>query len=126
MVYGGLNRKDWRAVRIDDIAANALELERALVPMLRASVRPTRKEIPSWGARLLRETRELMAAVLPLDTHELEFLERLNAAGDIAPELITSDASLQGIIRNHPGLRWKALNVKKRIGVATSDEDSTE
>jgi predicted nucleotidyltransferase component of viral defense system len=126
VVYGGLNRKDWRTVRIDDIAANALELERELVPMLRASVRPTSKEIPSWRAGLLRETRDLMAAVLPLEPHELEFLERLNAAGDIAPELITVDASLQEIIRNHPGLRWKALNVKKRIDIATSDEESIE
>jgi hypothetical protein len=126
VVYGGLNRKDWRTVRIDDIAANALELERELVPMLRASVRPASKEIPSWRAGLLRETRDLMAAVLPLEPHELEFLERLNAGGDIAPKLITGDESLQEIIGNHPGLRWKALNVKKRLGVAISDDDLTE
>lgn len=126
VVYGGLNRKDWRTVRIDDIAADALELKRELVPMLRAGVRPQDAAIPSWAEGLVRETRELMAAVLPLEAHELEFLERLNGAGDIAPELLTAEPAMQGIIRNHPGLKWKALNVKKRLGVAGSDDETTK
>jgi hypothetical protein len=98
VVYGGLNRKDWRTVRIDDIAADALELKRQLVPMLRAGVRPL----------------------------DAEFLERLNGAGDIAPELLTAEPAMQRIIRDHPGLKWKALNVKKRLGVAAGDEEPTE
>ncbi len=57
-----------------------------------------------------------MAAVLPLARHEIEFLERLNGAGNIAPELLTDDTKMQAIIREHPGLKWKALNVKKRLG----------
>lgn len=57
-----------------------------------------------------------MAAVLPLAANELEFLERLNGAGDIAPELLTADLALQAILREHPGLKWKALNVRKHIG----------
>jgi hypothetical protein len=126
VVYGGLNRKDWRTVRVDDIAADALELKRELVPMLRAGVRPLDAEIPSWSETLVRETRELMAAVLPLEAHEREFLERLNGAGDIAPELLTAEPAMRAIIRDHPGLKWKALNVKKRLGAATGDEESTE
>ena len=55
-------------------------------------------------------------AVLPLAAHEREFLERLNGAGDIAPELLTAEPEMQAILRDHPGLRWKALNVKKRLG----------
>lgn len=115
VVYGGLNRKDWRTVRVDDIAADAIELKRELVPMLRAGVRPLDAEIPSWSQGLVRETRELMAAVLPLAEHELEFLERLNGAGDIAPELLTDDPAMQVLIRDQPGLKWKALNVKKSL-----------
>ena len=63
-----------------------------------------------------------MAAVLPLDAQELEFLERLNGAGDIAPELLTADVTMQAIIREHPGLKWKALNAKKRLGDDVGDE----
>lgn len=126
VVYGGLNRKDWRTVRVDDVTADALELKRELVPMLRAGVRPLEAEIPSWSEALVRETRELMAAVLPLEAHELEFLERLNGAGDIAPELLTSELAMQGIIRDHPGVKWKALNVRKRLGTAAGDDEPSE
>ncbi len=126
VVYGGLNRKDWRTVRVDDIAADALELKRELRPMLRAGARPLDAEIPSWSEALVRETRELMSAVLPLEAHEREFLERLNGAGDIVPELLTAEPAMQGIIRDQPGLKWKTLNVKKRLGAAARGDEPTE
>jgi hypothetical protein len=67
-----------------------------------------------------------MAAVLPLEQHELEFLERLNAAGDIVPELLTADPAMQSLIREHAGLKWKALNVKKHLAGAVSDGESPD
>ncbi len=62
-----------------------------------------------------------LAVVLPLATNELEFLERLNGAGEIVPELLTSDAAMQATLRDHPGLKWKALNVKKRLGAGDGE-----
>ena len=56
----------------------------------------------------------------------MEFLERLNGAGDITPELLSEDAEMQDIIRGHPGLRWKALNVRKRLGVSAGDDEAVE
>ena len=126
VVYGGLNGKDWRTVRVEDVGAEAPELKRELVPMLRADVRPKESEIASWTEALVRETRELMAAVLPLQARELEFLERLNGAGEIAPELLTDDPAMQALIRDQPGLKWKALNVKRRLGVAVDSNESPE
>jgi predicted nucleotidyltransferase component of viral defense system len=126
VVYGGLNRKDWRTVRVEDVDVEAPELKRALVPMLRADVRPNESEIALWAEALVRETRELMAAVLPLAKHELDFLERLNGVGEIVPEILTDDPGLQVLIRNQPGLKWKALNVKKRLGFAVGDDESHE
>ncbi len=67
-----------------------------------------------------------MAAMLPLEEHELEFLERLNGAGDVVPELLTTEPAMQAIIRDHPGLNWKALNVKKHLGIAAGDTKPTE
>ena len=55
----------------------------------------------------------------------LEFLERLNGAGDIAPEVLTGDPALQAILRGLPGLKWKALGVKKRLGVAADDPEAS-
>lgn len=118
VVYGGFNRKDWRTVRIDDIAADPRDLQRELVPMLRAGVRPQRADISAWANELVRETRERMAVVLPLEPHELEFLDRLNGTGEIAPELLTADITMQVLLREHPGLQWKALTVKRRLGIA--------
>jgi hypothetical protein len=63
-----------------------------------------------------------LGAVLPLEAHELEFLERLNGAGEISPELLTADTAMQATIREHPGLAWKALHVKKRLGASGGDE----
>lgn len=44
---------------------------------------------------------------------EVEFLDRLNERGEIVPELLADDQDLQATIRSHPGLLWKALNVRK-------------
>jgi predicted nucleotidyltransferase component of viral defense system len=121
VVYGGLNRKDWRTVRIDDIVADATELKRDLVPMLRADVRPNGDQIPAWTAALVSETQALMAEVLPLADHELEFIERLNVDGRIHPELLTNDPALQALIRDQPGLRWKALNVEQHSRAAKDE-----
>jgi hypothetical protein len=43
----------------------------------------------------------------------MEFLEVLNDQGDIKPELLTADKNLQSTIGAHPGLNWKALNVRE-------------
>jgi hypothetical protein len=118
VVYGGLNRKDWRTARIEDVAAEPAELKRELVPMLRAHVRPKDAGIVTWAEDLVRETRTLMSAVLPLEPHELEFVERLNGGGEIAPDLLTDDPAMQAAIREQPGLKWKAMNVKKERGGA--------
>jgi predicted nucleotidyltransferase component of viral defense system len=118
VVYGGLNRKDWRTVRIEDIAANTAELKRELVPMLRTEVRPKDHQVAAWAERLVRETRTLMEKVLPLEANELEFIELLNETGEIVPELLTADHALQAAIQQHPGLLWKVQNVKRRIAGA--------
>lgn len=64
-----------------------------------------------------------MSVVLPLRAEELEFLDRLNDQGDIAPQILTADKDLQSTIRAHPGLKWKALNVRKHRGLADAGEE---
>jgi len=50
---------------------------------------------------------------------EIEFLDRLNDQGLIVTPLLSSDGDLQSTIASHPGLRWKALNVRKHRGIGT-------
>ncbi len=109
-----------------NVKGDPADAPRDLVPMLRADLAPSRVEISTWLDRLVAECRERLVVVLPLQTHELEFFERLNGAGDIAPDLLTADPAMQAIIRDHPSLNWKALQVKKRLGVAAGDGESRE
>jgi hypothetical protein len=126
VVYGGTNREDWRAITVEHVQTTARDVDSQLVPMLRLDVRPAKADIAAWTETMVRETCDLMAALLPLEAHELEFLERLNGAGAIEPELLTAEPAMRVIIRNHPGLKWKALNVKRRLGVASGDDEPTE
>ncbi len=117
VVYGGINRRDWRNVSLDDVNAESGEVDQQLVPMLRGDVAPTRTDIDSWTRRLLTECRDMLSIVLPSEPHEREFLDRLNGHGEIEPELLTDDETLQVIIRSHPGLLWKAQNIRKHHGL---------
>ena len=117
IVYGGINRKDWRTVSSADIKIDANEVLAELVPMLRADLAPGRGHVAEWADHLVTECRERLSVLLPLKEAEMEFLRRLNDNGDIAPELLTGDAGLQETIRSHPGLLWKALNVRKHRGL---------
>jgi hypothetical protein len=117
VIYGGINRRDWRSVAAADVQVDPGEVRVSLLPMLRADLAPAKGEIPAWTDRLVAECRERLAVVLPLNDPELEFLRRLNDEGEIAPELIAADRAMQAAVREHPGLRWKALNVRRHRGL---------
>jgi predicted nucleotidyltransferase component of viral defense system len=125
VVYGAMNRTDWRTVSPRDVEGDPASAAHDLLPMLRSNIAPARGEVARWLGRLVAECRERLAVVLPLQADELEFLERLNGAGTVVPEALTSDAAMQGVIRSHPGLRWKALNVRRRLGLP-HDEGAAE
>jgi len=81
---------------------------------------PLEKVIRLLG--LLDALRGHVSAVLPLAPNEREFIGRLNEKGDIVSELLTGDKAMQTLIRDHPGLKWKAQNVKKHFGIASDEE----
>ena len=112
VVYGGANRRDWRTISVNDIALDVADVERQLVPMLRADVAPEFGKAAEWTERLVADCRTLVATLLPLNSQEMEFLTRLNDRGEIASHLLTSDPVMEAIINSHPALLWKALNVR--------------
>ncbi len=126
VVYGGLNRVDWRAITLENVHTTAEDVDAQLAPMLREDIRPKKGSIEEWTKTLVRETRDLMSAVLPLAAREREFIDRLNERGEIAAELLTSDARLQPLLRGHPGLRWKAVNVRKHRALPPLDDTPAE
>ena len=116
VVYGAMNRKDWRTVSVEDLDHDINELTRKLIPTLRINSTEEHKELSGYGARLVRECRERLSAVLPFTDPELRFLDLLLDQGEIDPALLTADESLQQRIRSQPLLEWKALNVKRFKG----------
>ncbi len=121
VVYGGASRRDWRTVVVDDVMCDLVEVDRQLVPMLRADLAPARDELPTWSASLLAQCRELLQRVLPLSSGELEFLTRLNEGGEIAPSLLTDDPRLTEAIAHHPALLWKAQNVRRHEAAVVAE-----
>lgn len=117
VVYGGANRRDWRTVSVDDVRVDAAELSGQLLPMLRTAAIPGSTDLQAWGRTLVSECRDRLSLVLPLTGEEREFVDRLNARGEIAPDLLTSDPAMQTLVRGHPALRWKALNVRRHVGL---------
>ena len=69
-----------------------------------------------WEQRLVEETRNALTSLLPFTASEKEFLDRLLDYGEIEPVLLTKDEGLAEWIRHHPGLEWKAFNVREFKG----------
>lgn len=65
VVYGAMNRKDWRTVPADDVEFDATELARQLIPTLRVNSPEVQVESVEYGARLVKECRDGLSAVLP-------------------------------------------------------------
>jgi predicted nucleotidyltransferase component of viral defense system len=127
VVYGGANRVDWRSVAIERVVTTSADVDAQLLPMLRNDMRPKKHEVGAWTDALIKEARSLLSVVLPLTRSEHEFLERLNGNGEIIPELLTNDPAMQEVIRGHPGVNWKAVNIKRHLGAVSglvSDDGS--
>lgn len=112
VLYGAMNRKDWRTARLDDIVFDKKELQEQLLPLLNLSAGRRIAADPTWATRLIKECREKMSIVLPLRRPERKFLDRINDDGEIEPELITADREMAAKILQHPQLLWKATNVR--------------
>jgi predicted nucleotidyltransferase component of viral defense system len=116
VVYGAMNRKDWRTVSAGDVDFEDTDLARQLIPLLRADAAESQADSAEYGARLVRECREALSVVIPFTDAERAFLDLLLDRGEIDPTILTSDEYLQRRIRRQPLLEWKALNVRRYKG----------
>ena len=117
VVYGGFNRVDWRTIDLDRLDLNPTDVERMLVPTVQPGIVDEAGGASVWIDKMISETREGLAGLVPLSDSDLSFLDALLGRGEIRAELLTTDPTLQEKIRSHPMLHWKALNVRKHRGV---------
>jgi predicted nucleotidyltransferase component of viral defense system len=124
VIYGGTSRRDWRKVSVDDLRADVNAVAQQLLPMLQSEQAPKRADVRQWSENLVLECRSLLSAILPLTSHEMEFLATLNDKGEIVSQFLTKDPNMQTIILSHPGLLWKAQNVREHKRRGSRDTDS--
>ncbi|MYD90360.1 MAG: nucleotidyl transferase AbiEii/AbiGii toxin family protein [Caldilineaceae bacterium SB0662_bin_9] len=117
VVYGGMNRKDWRTISLDDVAYDGTELVRQLGPTLR-SPQLRGQEALAFGNALIDECRQALSIVLPFTNSERSFLDLLLEQGEINASILTSDPALQERIRVQPLLVWKAFHVRHHRGLS--------
>lgn len=116
VVYGAMNRRDWRTVAQGDVDLFAGDLENHLIPLLRKGIISTTEGISSFGNRLIQECRDALKVVLPLSKQEMAFLNLVLDQGIIDPTVLTADKELITRIERHPLLEWKTINVKQEKG----------
>ena len=112
VVYGAMSRTDWRTVSARDISFDPVDLRNHLLPMLRSDFATGLDDPLGWAERLVTECRIAFRAVLPLSGDAREFLDHLLDNGEVRPQLLTRDSELADRIVQHPGLKWKAENVR--------------
>lgn len=117
IVYGGMNRVDWRTVSIESVAVDPDDLGRKLLPVLHNQRIQQNLSSEAYGATLVEKCREGLQRVIPFTPNERSFLDMLLNEGVIEPSLITSDLELQKRIQVQSLLQWKALNVRKHQGL---------
>jgi predicted nucleotidyltransferase component of viral defense system len=118
VVYGAMNRMDWRTVSADAVDCDPAELTRQLIPTLRVKISPERETPAEFGARLVEQWRKALSAVLPFTDAEKAFLDLLFDEGKIDSTILTADTTLQKRIQGQPLLEWKAINVRKHKGLS--------
>jgi len=91
LVYGGLNRVDWRTVAIERVGLDVRELESQLLPVLRTGAVTGISDMSALASQLVKECRQGLSMILPLHDNEREFLDRLLDYGEIVPELLTTN-----------------------------------
>lgn len=114
VLYGVLQRIDWRTASISKIAPTSADVA-AFLPQLRRDVRPAPSQVEAWTQQLIFDMREEMAALLAYEPHERAFLERVYTEGELAPELLTRDAELCANICSHPALAAKLRSIRREL-----------
>jgi len=103
---------------VESTGFKAEMVEKVLIPTLHVRATKEHGSPSEYGARLVKECREGLSAVLPFSDAEREFLNLLLDHGEIDSTILTSDTTLQKRIQQQPLLEWKTLNVRKYKGLS--------
>lgn len=112
IVYVAMKR-NWRELSFNIKTFNQNEFMNNLLPLIQHSSEFYKSRMADFTETLISDSQELLSTVYPFTEEETEFLDSLNLQGIIQPSLLTSDFTMQEKIKEHPGLKWKAKNVRE-------------
>ena len=110
------SRHDCRSLEVPAAPLDGRAIARELEPMLRRTAEggvPDCDELMEWIDGKLQPARE---SLLAWSQDERRFLDRLLDEGEIEPERLHPDPTVQERVRMQPMLRWKAQNVREHRG----------
>jgi hypothetical protein len=110
------SRHDCRSLEVPAAPLDGRAIVRELEPMLRRTAEggvPDCDELMEWIDGKLQPARE---ALLAWSQDERRFLDHLLDEGEIEPERLHPDPTVQERVRMQPMLRWKAQNVREHRG----------
>jgi predicted nucleotidyltransferase component of viral defense system len=113
ILYGAMNRRDWRTITLDDIEVDYRDARRNLFPLLVQHQLTRRKEQKEMLERLIGETRQALTSLLPLDEIEHQFLHHLIEQGSIRADLLQLEPELAAHLDDHPALQWRAQQAQR-------------
>ena len=117
IVYGAMNRIDWRTISLDELTFDIKDLHRNLLPLLTTNAIPDEEEQFGFLEKLQSECRENLKDYIRFTDREMKFLDEILDRGRIEVSLLTDDPRLQDRILNQPMLKWKALNVRRHYSL---------
>ncbi len=79
----------------DSIQYDIIDLKNRLLPALhQAGIPRSLPTLKTWVNKLLLELKDSITILLPLEKHEIEFIQLIRRSGEIKPELITDDLEI--------------------------------
>ena len=109
--YAAFNKDDFSQIEaLGDMKFDLSQFKAQLIATLPAGSITLSPE--EYLNKLISECREKLDIILPFSDSEKNFLKEVNFTGNIYPEMVSEDESMQMNIRNQPMLAWKCLHVK--------------
>ena len=107
VTYLAMTKIEFSKLVPEEIDFDLTDLRNRLVPVMhQLSVSRNTRELKEWATARISELRQELSSILPLEEHELLFINKIRNEGIISPELITNDSELSQKIMNHPAINW--------------------
>ncbi|MFW2571953.1 nucleotidyl transferase AbiEii/AbiGii toxin family protein [Legionella sp. 29fVS95] len=107
VTYLAMTRIEFSKLVPEQIDYDLTDLRNRLVPVMhQLSVSRNTRELKEWATARISELRQELSSLLPLEEHELLFINKIRNEGIISPELMTNDLEISQRIKSHPAINW--------------------